>query len=168
MNIRVVCLFLSFFLTGVTVLFAGPLRSECNCSGKPVAPLTVKIHVNDVPAPSVPFSVTVSIESASSFTDASLVIHPGPGLTIVSGQLSWKGALEPRKPVEIESFFQFEGVDSSLIAATGGVFEKDGTRLFKAVETSVAVSGAVLKAVSKLAIVDRDIPRIIEVRGVER
>ena len=147
-----------------------PVASSCNdCTGKPVAPLTVKIEVGPDLSLTEPFTVRATIVSASGWKDASLLIDAGDGLVISSGVLHWNGPLKANIPAQVSVLVSFIGSNRVTVTATGGLNFKNGTKLFKATEKVIDPPGVLLKSVSSIkTITSQILPGVIEVMGVER
>jgi len=147
-----------------------PVADSCHdCSGKPVAPLTITIEVGSDLSLTEPFTVKTTIISVSDWQDASLTIDVGKNLTVSSGKLHWNGSLKANVPAVVSILVTFVGMNRATVIATGGLHFKNGTKLFKAKEEVIDPPGVLLKSVSSIKTnVSQILPGVIEVMGVER
>ena len=157
-------------------------KGSCHdCTGKPVAPLTIKIQVPSDISLTETFVIKATVSSPSDWKNASLTIDTGDALVVHSGDLQWKGVLAANVAAETSVVVSFAGADGdtvgaveigaerATVAATGGLSFKNGTKLFKAVEQVIVPAGVLVKSTSSIkTVAAQTLPGIIEVMGVER
>lgn len=140
-----------------------------DCSGKPVAPLTINIESESVLSITEPFLIKAVLTATSDWKDAVLKIDLGDNLLVNSGEIEWSGPIRANTPVEVSVYASFIKKTTATVSATGGLNLKNGTRLFKAVGKEIYPPGVLLKSTSSMkTAITKTLPGVVEVMGVER
>jgi len=87
----------------------------------PSSPITIKLYMAEAPPLNVPAEMTCTLKLASGFAAVENVtaqINLPPAASLVSGNLTWSGNLEPGKPVSFPLVIVFNIIGHWTIEAT--------------------------------------------------